>query len=108
MRRLLLFHSLTGLMAAALAFMTPILTPVAAVLDRVLTFGLNFLDRLTPMAAMAGPSAPMCPTRDVTFLTTGLHRLAQKRSCLGDPEDDDEGDDEIDNGLARSGDRLNC
>lgn len=100
-----LFLPFAGLMAATYT----LLDFCARTGDRLLTSALFFFDNLFPMAALAGPSPhSMAPTRDVTFLASGLHRLAQRRSCISDPEDDDEGDDEIDNGLTRTGTRLNC
>lgn len=103
-----LFRPFAGLLAATIVYLTPTLTFFAALGDRALTIGLRFLDSAFPVAAMAGhPAHPLVATREVTYLTTGLHRLAQKRCCLGDPEDDDEDDDAISNVLGRSP-RLNC
>lgn len=105
-----LFRPFVSLLAATFVFLTPILLPLAALGDRILTFGLTVFDTMFPLAEVAGhPGVLLRTTRDVTCLTTGLHRLAQKRSCLGDPDDEDE-DDEIDNGLigGATGTRLNC
>lgn len=102
-----LFRTLFGLMAASFVYMTSTSTSflgtTAALGDRLLTFGLTFLDRLLPFQpALAGASHPLRPTRDVTFLTTGLHRLAQARSLRfagkdmmrADGGDDDDDDDD--------------
>ena len=72
----------------AFAFLTPILDPLARIGDRFLTLGLSFLDRISPFMEMAHAGLhPVMPTRDVTYLTTGLHRLAQPVSMRG-PNDD--------------------
>ena len=73
----ILFLPFVSLLAASVAFLTPILTPIAVLGDRLLTFGLTFLDSFLPMPAMAGDFwHQMRPTREVTFLTRGLHRFA--------------------------------
>lgn len=108
-----LFYPLYGFFALASALIYDnILEPLARVGDRFLTLGLNFLDDFLPFAAVAGHSdMALRPSRDVTFLTSGLHRLAQPMKMrAGDDPDDEDDDDEIDNGLkiGASGSRLNC
>lgn len=112
MKRLL--YPFVSLMAATFALIHDfLLEPLARTGDRFLTFGLNFLDDMLPFAAVAGvPDVhALRPTREVTYLTRGLHRLAQPISMRqGDPDEDEDGDDEIDNGLmgGATGTRLNC
>lgn len=80
--------------------------PLAALIDRTLTFLVTSFDYLMPMAAMPAGHVPMAPTREVTYLTQGVHRLAQNALRLGpnddDEDDDEDGDDDIDNGLTDS------
>lgn len=74
-----------AIMSVCIDILTLILAPAAALGDRLMTFGLTFIDTMFPMAAVAGAPAghPMAPTREVTYLTTGLHRLARCISRRG-------------------------
>lgn len=79
--------------------------PLAALIDRVTTFTAFAFDHLMPMtsAAVVSGLVPMAPTREVTYLTDGIHRLAQNILRCG-PNDDDDGDDngDLDKGLTDS------
>lgn len=76
-----------------------VLKPLALVGDWALTRIVLALDFLIPSQALALDNGhAFRPSRDVTFLTTGFHRLAQSRTMLGDPDDEDgqgDGGDEI-------------
>lgn len=90
-----------------------LIEPLARTGDRFLTFGLNFLDDMVPFAAVAGvPGAVLRPSRDVTYLTRGLHRMAQPILMrAGDDPEDGHDPATIDNGLkigAAASNRLNC
>lgn len=87
-----------------------LLAPLAMIGDTLISAVLTLLDFLIPMpdVAFAG-DMPMRTTREVTYLRTGVHRLAQSANMVG-PEDgdDDEGDGDLDNGLDDRRSRLNC
>lgn len=69
------------------------LTPLAAFFDRVSTIVLSAMDFCLPFTEMATAGVhPMRPTREVTYLTRGVHRMAQNILRRGPPNDDD-GDD---------------
>jgi hypothetical protein len=86
-------HSFIGLLSYALM-------PLAVVLDRTLTFLAFAFDHLMPMtsAAVASGMIPTAPTREVTYPSDGVHRLAQNILRRG-PNDDDEGGEDLGNGL---------
>lgn len=88
-------HTLVALTALAML-------PLASLIDRTIGFIINTFDHLMPMssAAVVSGLVPMAPTREVTYLTDGVHRLAQNVLRRG-PNDDDDGDggDDLDNGL---------
>ena len=72
------------------------LTPLAAFFDRVSTIVLTAMDFVMPFTEMAYAGVhPMRPTREVTYLTRGIHRMAQNILRRGPNGDDGEpaGDD---------------
>ena len=105
-----LFHRhFASFIALAFAFLTPILEPAARFGDRVINFGLTVFDHMLPFTEMSTAGYhPAMPTREVTYLTTGLHRMAQPVSMRGPNDDDEDGTDEIDNGYPAQFARLTC
>ena len=89
-------HFFTHVFASLLS----LIIPLATMVDRLLAFTMNLFNSLMPLAAMPAGHVPMAPTREVTYLTDGVHRLAQNILRCG-PNDDDDGDDngDLDNGL---------
>lgn len=98
------FRTFMNFVGIALAtHLHAMLRPLASAADYTLTRITLFFDMLTPAPMiMAGIGHPVRATRDVSYMTTGLHRLAQPRTRLGDPDDEDgeggdaPGDDEDD------------
>lgn len=75
-----------------------VLMPLAILGDLVLTATCRFLDLLMPfdhVVTINGP-APR-PTREVRFLQTGVHRMAQPKLMRVSDDDDgsDDGSDEV-------------
>lgn len=76
------------------------LVPVAAFIDRAVSHTIDFayltLDLILPfrdetVLAVAGAARLSATGTEVTYLTDGLHRLAQPRKMrMGDPEDDED------------------
>jgi hypothetical protein len=99
--RIPIFRTLLSYLLAPLAMF-------AALGDSLTSAVLNILDFLIPLpdVAFAG-DVPLRTTREVTYLRTGVHRLAQKALCLTDDDDDDDDGEGLDNGLAGRP-RLNC
>lgn len=97
------FRTFLNFVGIALAtHLHAVLRPLASAADYALTRITLFFDMLTPAPMQLAYDHPMRATREVTYMTTGLHRLAQPRTRLGDPDDEDgeggdaPGDDEDD------------
>lgn len=78
-------------------FLHMVLMPLAILGDLVLTAIERFLGLLMPFDLVVTINGQVLrPTREVRFLQTGVHRMAQpKLMRVSDDDDDDDGSDEI-------------